>query len=175
MHNKVKFKNFDCYTVFGHYADNKRISIRLVDKDYLPVATATVNIPNWIPPDKNYTLIKDYSENIGIAAALEKSGVIKLTGETILTGYVSVKVAKVLKHNLHKKYEPVIYQWPESQGCMGCENSIFVEDVKKYGPSAYICNVGYNKFNTSNLLSEEQEIQGIDCAMYESQSIDEEV
>src|SRR5436309_716672 len=88
----VRFLDTDC-TVEKHQYDNGRVALRLVDEEG-PVATATVNMPN-VPLGKNQVLIKDWSENEGMLAALTAAGVVKPTGETIRSGFVEVPVCEL--------------------------------------------------------------------------------
>ncbi len=56
---------------------------------------ATVNMPH-VPLGPNQVLIKDYGENTGMLAALEKAGVVARTGRTVKAGFVSVEVCELL-------------------------------------------------------------------------------
>jgi hypothetical protein len=75
----VTFQNFTCDVVFSNYRNNNRIAIQLMDtQDGQPVATATVNMVDYTNPvAQDEVFIKDYSENAGIAHALERAGIIK--------------------------------------------------------------------------------------------------
>lgn len=71
----IEWNGYTCKTVFDKY-ENGRTAIRLVDdKDGSPIATATINLPGeWVA--ENQVLIKDYSENSGMAKALLDAGVV---------------------------------------------------------------------------------------------------
>jgi hypothetical protein len=91
----VKFKGWVCDLVFDWYTVNGRLSIDLIDlEDGQPIAHATVNIPDYdLPPDE--VIIKDYSENEGMLAALVKIGIVKPTGKRIQTGFVYCPICKI--------------------------------------------------------------------------------
>jgi hypothetical protein len=59
-----------------------------------PLFTATVAL-SQLPPE-GHIFLKGWSENEGIPEALEKAGIVKLTGRTIPTGYVEAVEAKLL-------------------------------------------------------------------------------
>lgn len=72
--NKVIFNGVECDVVFDQY-ENGRTAIRLIE-DGMPYAMATMNDPEvWLEP--NQVIIKDYSENKGMAEALEKAGIVE--------------------------------------------------------------------------------------------------
>ena len=60
-----------------------------------PEFTATVALDEI--PAKGYVFLKGWSENEGIPNALQKAGIIELTGRTIPTGYTEAQEAKLLK------------------------------------------------------------------------------
>ena len=92
----VHFQGFECEVEWTTYADG-RPALTLVDtKGREMVAVATVNLPD-APQRPGEVFIKDYSENHGILAALEKAGIVKATGETVQSGFATVPVAKVLQ------------------------------------------------------------------------------
>ncbi|HTU17854.1 MAG TPA: DUF4313 domain-containing protein, partial [Gemmataceae bacterium] len=91
----VHFQGFECVIEQRAYG-NGRTALVLVDaKDREEVAVATVNLPE-APLKPGEVFIKDYSENEGMLAALEKAGIVQVTGETVRSGFVEVPVAKVL-------------------------------------------------------------------------------
>jgi len=91
----VHFHGFECEVEQRTYT-NGRTALVLVDtKDREEVAIATVNLPE-APLKAGEVFIKDYSENEGMLAALEKAGIVQATGETVRSGFVEVRVAKVL-------------------------------------------------------------------------------
>lgn len=76
------------YLAFSHYPFNGEIAIRIYSEDGEPEATATVALEH--APDareRNGVWLKGWSENDGVPEALEKAGIVKLTGETHPTGF----------------------------------------------------------------------------------------
>lgn len=91
----VKFKRWLCTLDFGQY-QNGRTAIELNDSSTgEPVAVATVNLPNEKIADDE-VIIKNWSENEGMLATLEKAGVISKPIRTVETGYVEAHVCKLL-------------------------------------------------------------------------------
>jgi len=83
----------DVQVVFRKYG-NGRIGITLVDMDGVPFATGTVNVPEVdLAPDE--VIIKDYSENAGIEAALEAAGLIEITERMVQAGFEICSVSKL--------------------------------------------------------------------------------
>lgn len=72
-----------------------RRALILTDKNGTVEYVATVNIPEE-PLGKKEVIIKDYSENEGIQASLIKAGVIKPTGRSVDTGFVTCDICEVL-------------------------------------------------------------------------------
>lgn len=89
---QVKFLGLDCTIEKSRY-DNGRLALSLVDEEG-PVATCTVNMPD-VPLGRNEVCIKDWSENEGMALALEAAGVIKSTGKTVRSGFVEIPVCEL--------------------------------------------------------------------------------
>jgi len=68
-------KLYKCKLLRGEY-ENGRTALELVDaKTSEPVARATTNLPDVHLGDDE-VIIKDYSENVGMLAALTKAGVV---------------------------------------------------------------------------------------------------
>jgi hypothetical protein len=57
------------------------------DDDYPPEYIATVNMSLSRPLAKNEVWLKGWGENEGVPEALEKAGILKLTGETMPCEY----------------------------------------------------------------------------------------
>jgi hypothetical protein len=92
---RVQFAGFDCTLDFQQYG-NGRTGIVLLDaQDGEEVAVATVNVPE-APLGERQVLIKDYSENHGMLAALKKAGVVRATGRTIRSGFAEIPVCDLL-------------------------------------------------------------------------------
>ena len=71
---------------------NGRVKLRLRDRDDgEPVATATINVPEE-PLAENEVIIKDYSENDGMLAALLDAGVVEPTGRVCVSGMVQAPI-----------------------------------------------------------------------------------
>lgn len=58
---------------WGRYGDGST-ALRLVDPNGLPIATVTVCLPDLTPPE-GVILVRDYSENEGMADVLERFGI----------------------------------------------------------------------------------------------------
>jgi hypothetical protein len=100
----INFIGIDCEIERGEYA-NGQPSLQLVAADSQrnqqadvfqgePVGKATIHVVG-VRLAKHETIIKDYSENAGIAAALEQAGVIKPTGRTIPVGFAKCPIVTV--------------------------------------------------------------------------------
>jgi len=80
-HMKVVFNGQECDVVFSQYA-NGRTAIRLT-VDGMTYGMATINDPDmWL--GKIQVLIKNYSENEGMADALVAAGIVEKQEETKL-------------------------------------------------------------------------------------------
>ena len=91
---KVRFNGNDYGVQFEKYG-NGRTAIVLVGSDGEYAAVATVNIAEAeLQPGQVF--IKDYSENQGMLAALEKAGIVKATGAYVDCGHASMPVCKLL-------------------------------------------------------------------------------
>jgi hypothetical protein len=74
MKQEIRFLKWDCILSFAKYP-NGRTAIRLIDKhDGSPIAMATLNMPEIALAD-NEILVKDYSENRGMAQAFIDYGI----------------------------------------------------------------------------------------------------
>jgi hypothetical protein len=91
---KVNFRGTDYRVQIQKYG-NGRPAIVLVGPKGDTAAVATINTPDvrLLP---NQVLIKDYSENAGMLAALENAGLVKAMGIYIRSGHVSVPVCDLL-------------------------------------------------------------------------------
>jgi hypothetical protein len=77
----------DCRLEVGKYA-NQRVALQLYDaNDGEPVAKATVNVIDWEPETPAHTLIKDWSENVGVLQSLVDAEIIELTGKEVACGF----------------------------------------------------------------------------------------
>jgi len=76
------------YVEFSKYPYNGETAIRVFSEDGEPEATATVALESAPPArSRNGVWLKGWSENEGVPEALEKAGIVKLTGETHPTGF----------------------------------------------------------------------------------------
>lgn len=81
---KVTFAGYECNVLFERYQVVDQIAILLREVGTgMPIATATVCIPEWEPYRKpDAVAIKDYSENEGLFDALYDAGVVRGYAET---------------------------------------------------------------------------------------------
>jgi hypothetical protein len=91
---QVFFGGCFCTLEYSRYA-NGRTAIRLWCDDG-PMATATVNVPDYNGLREDEVIIKDYSENEGILDALVSVGIVEDTGRVVDMGYVLGRVCKLL-------------------------------------------------------------------------------
>jgi hypothetical protein len=76
----VQLDQWKCKLFASRYVHDGNVSLQLIDMtEGCPIATATINPQVRLPDDE--VMIKDYSENRGMIAALQGAGVI---GETPL-------------------------------------------------------------------------------------------
>ena len=95
MIKTVQFREWTCHVILDRY-QNGRIALSLVDANNgEPVATATCNIPE-LPLEDHEVFIKDYSENEGMLATLEKAGIVRNTGQYVTSGFVKIPVCELL-------------------------------------------------------------------------------
>lgn len=85
----------------GSYADNRELAIQLYTGGE-PLATASINLDGYgIRAREGAFFIKNWSENSGIAEALEKAGVVTLTGNKEFVGPFS---SEAVEAELTPKY-----------------------------------------------------------------------
>ena len=90
---KIKVMGRYTYVEFARYHDN-RTAIDLICTNGEPYTTATVNLPGE-SLEPGFVFIKDYSENEGVLAALEKAGIVKTTGRVVESGFVTIPEAQL--------------------------------------------------------------------------------
>ena len=88
---QVNFLNYECEVKVSKYTD-ANTCLRLVSGG-MPIATATVIAPIKLPP--NHVVIKDYSENEGILAALIEARIVKPTGTVCPIGLTICTVCQL--------------------------------------------------------------------------------
>lgn len=92
---KIKFKDWTCTINQAKY-NNNRTALMLVDaEDGMPIATASVNIPEATIADDEI-IIKSWSENLGMVESLTEADVIGPAIGNIATGHVVATVHKLL-------------------------------------------------------------------------------
>jgi len=89
----TKYCKGDVELNFGRYG-NGSIAIQAFQGGE-PMFVATVALGE-LPP-QGHVFLKGWSENEGVPQALEKAGIIKLTGRKIPTGYVEAEEAKLME------------------------------------------------------------------------------
>lgn len=99
---KVNFNNEKCKVKIGLYA-NGRLAIQLVDDEYRPFATSTVNLPDK-ELEEGCVYIKDYSENEGMVEALKDAGIIEEVVDQEISGFVTIPECKLTQEFI-EKYE----------------------------------------------------------------------
>lgn len=82
----VNFIGYECQVKVSRYAHRLTPCLSLIDSEGMPVATATVNVPNLQLP-LDCVVIKNYSENEGILEALIAAEIVKPTGQTVPIGH----------------------------------------------------------------------------------------
>ena len=90
---EAKYVNEDVRIRFGRYENGSK-AIQGFSLQDEPLFTATVAL-NKVPKD-GHVFLKGWSENEGIPEALEKAGIVRLTGYTIPTGFVQAQEAELL-------------------------------------------------------------------------------
>ena len=91
----VRFQDWDCDVEFRKYGNGQTALVLRDASDGEEVAVATVNIPGvMLGPGE--VLIKDYSENDGMLAALENAGIVTATGRSVESGFVRIPVCELL-------------------------------------------------------------------------------
>jgi hypothetical protein len=80
----------------GKYLADDSIALRITDNG-MPVATATVClVKSGVPVEAGKVWLKGWGENEGIPEALEKAGIVKLTGKAFTVGYGKALEADLL-------------------------------------------------------------------------------
>ena len=95
----IKYNGEEVQIQTGKYADNDRLAIQLVDEEGYPYLTATINIPHAELKD-NETLIKNWSENVGILSWLHEYGIVTALTGSVPTGMVEAARVIIDKNRL---------------------------------------------------------------------------
>ena len=97
----IFFGGFTCEMQLDYYPNGNK-SIRLIDtRDGSPVAKATTNVEDVKLP-ANEVMIKDYSENKGMLAALRDSKVVENIVDVMQSGYVDIPVVTLSKSMMER-------------------------------------------------------------------------
>jgi hypothetical protein len=91
---KVRFCDLECDIQVHSYNSTGAPALQLMNPEVGPVATATVNLPD-VALEADEVLIKDYSENQGIAKAFEDAGIGRVVETLELSFGSEVKRMKV--------------------------------------------------------------------------------
>ena len=91
----VNFIGYNCSVKVSRYARGISPCLRLANTEGIPVATATVNVPELQLPS-NFVVIKNYSENEGILPALIAAQIVQPTGQTVPVGHSIVFIQILL-------------------------------------------------------------------------------
>ena len=78
----------------GRY-NNARVCYALVDANGEEVYRVSVNVPD-VALGKQELLVKDYTENTGMLAALLAAGVVRDTGTRIPSGFVDLPLVELV-------------------------------------------------------------------------------
>ena len=97
----IFFGGYACEMQLSHYTNGNK-AISLVDtRDGSPVATATVNLDGG-ELSANEVMVKDYSENKGMLAALRDSKVVENIVDVMQSGYVDIPVVTLSKSMMER-------------------------------------------------------------------------
>jgi hypothetical protein len=91
----IRFGDWDCVVEKSQYYDGRPALILKDVHDGEMVTVATVNLPD-VAAGPNEVFIKNYSENEGVLKALLEGGIIKLTGENVNSGFVTIPKVELL-------------------------------------------------------------------------------
>jgi hypothetical protein len=95
---ELKFQDWRCRLVMEQYSDGGGPSLRLVDADDgSSIARVTSKLSEF-NPQEDELLIKNYSENEGVLAALVDAGVLTDTGVTVRTEFAELSIARLIPH-----------------------------------------------------------------------------
>ena len=84
---RASFMQWDCEVQRLEYPGGRTALVLIDARDGDQVATVTVNLPDQ-PLGANEVFVKDWSENDGMVAAMERAGILRNTGEYVRAGYV---------------------------------------------------------------------------------------
>ena len=92
---EVRFKEWHCTVEKAAYGNGRTALILRDAEDGGQVAVATVNLPG-VAAGPDEVFIKDYSENEGMFAGLERAGIVRATGENAARGPAGVFRASLM-------------------------------------------------------------------------------
>lgn len=92
----VHFQDWECAVKIDHYHQNGRIALFLVGlENGERIACATINLDAIEVLEPEMVAIKNYSENVGMLAALMAAGVVHSPDDYIPSGFVLVPVCRL--------------------------------------------------------------------------------
>ena len=91
----VRFREWECVVKKTTYYNGATALILNDAHTGEEVTVATVNFPS-VATGANEVFIKDYSENVGVLAALQEAGFVKTTGGYVDTGFVRIPRCELL-------------------------------------------------------------------------------
>ena len=89
--NKFKYDGEDLFLEFQKYADGMGTAITIVDENEQPYSVLTINMPN-VQLESNEFIIKNYSENEGMADTVFATGWFEDTGKKVRAGFALVPI-----------------------------------------------------------------------------------
>lgn len=90
---EMKFKSYDCVVKKTKYMNNDNLALVLLDKENGEmIAHITVNGYDKFP--HNIAIVKDYSENEGMLAAITEAGLVEKVLGRLPLGYTTAPVVK---------------------------------------------------------------------------------
>ena len=89
---ELTYRKKKLYLHTDEYATNKRLAITIKDRHGNPEATLSCNVGEVELPDDKCFIVKNWSENEKLAAAIFAAGIFEDTGLIVTTGHVTAPV-----------------------------------------------------------------------------------
>lgn len=94
------YKN--CFFVYNRYANNNNLALDIYNNDGLfDECVCRVTMNTFMLMDDDVIPVKDYSENEGLADALESLGFIEKTNQYTTSGFINVPIYAITEYG-HK-------------------------------------------------------------------------